>query len=161
MIWLTVPEVRRLLLALSESPERFEFRLSWSCWRRQHQAVARRCHAARRSRRQPASFKAERILAEKKMEPDLGLAEEIWQRLVPLLPPRKLKAGGTETDYRKVIGGILWVQRNGGSWRQLPEQFGLWTTAYERYHRWRKSGVWQRIAEAIRRVNTSIAKTAA
>ena len=38
LIPLTVPEVRRLLLALAEPLEQFSFRLAWSRWRRRHQA---------------------------------------------------------------------------------------------------------------------------
>jgi hypothetical protein len=150
LIWLTVPEVRRLLLALSESPEQFQFRLLWSRWRRQHQAVARRCHAARRCSRQPVTFKLSRMLVETKAEPDLCLTEEMWQKLVPLLPPQKPPTGRPATDHRKVIGGILWVQRNGGAWRHLPEHFGPWRTVYTRYRRWRKMGLWQNIQEALR-----------
>src|SRR5207249_3086425 len=43
LIPLTVPEVRRLLLALDEPPDRFGFRLLWATWRRHHQADAQRC----------------------------------------------------------------------------------------------------------------------
>ena len=53
MIALTVPEVRRLALALTEPAERRALRLRWSRWRRRHQATAARCHAARRARRHP------------------------------------------------------------------------------------------------------------
>jgi len=38
LIPLTVPEARRLLLALGEPPECFGFRLAWSSFRRRHQA---------------------------------------------------------------------------------------------------------------------------
>ncbi len=44
MIPLTVPEVRRLVLAMGEAAERRPFRLAWSRWRRVHQAVAARDH---------------------------------------------------------------------------------------------------------------------
>jgi hypothetical protein len=46
---LTVPEVRRLLLALVwTTPVRPGFVLAWSRWRRRHQARARRAHYHRR-----------------------------------------------------------------------------------------------------------------
>jgi hypothetical protein len=48
---ITVPEVRRLLLTLAEPDERFSIRLAWSVFRRRHQAIAKRCHAIRRSLR--------------------------------------------------------------------------------------------------------------
>lgn len=39
---LTVPEVRRLVLALASAAEQRAFRLTWSGWRRRHQATAAR-----------------------------------------------------------------------------------------------------------------------
>jgi hypothetical protein len=52
LIPLTVPEVRRLLVALVWStPPPVERIMSWSLWRRRHQARARRCHYKRRLER--------------------------------------------------------------------------------------------------------------
>jgi hypothetical protein len=52
LIPLTVPEVRRLLVAFAWStPPREERTLGWSIWRRRHQARARRCHYKRRVER--------------------------------------------------------------------------------------------------------------
>jgi hypothetical protein len=49
---LTVPEVRRLLIALVwATPPPLMHSLSWSIWRRRHQARARRCHYKRRLER--------------------------------------------------------------------------------------------------------------
>src|SRR3712207_1048057 len=49
LIPLTVPDVRRLLIALVwASPPPPERTLGWSIWRRRHQARARRCHDKRR-----------------------------------------------------------------------------------------------------------------
>jgi hypothetical protein len=47
---LTVSEVRKLLcrLVLSRGAPPWKEVLSWSEWRRHHQAVARRCHYKRR-----------------------------------------------------------------------------------------------------------------
>src|SRR3712207_6784187 len=48
-----------------------------------------------------------------------------------------------------VLGGILWVARTGSSWREMPEEFGKWETAYRRYELWLKQGLWQRILAAL------------
>jgi len=45
LIPLTVPEVRRLLWGVVwRAFPSVEHVLAWSTWRRQHQAVAKRCH---------------------------------------------------------------------------------------------------------------------
>ncbi len=147
LIPLTVPEVRRLLLALTEPPERFDARLHWSIFRRQHQAVAKRCHAARRAQRQPsgAGIPTIQVLS----ACTVGLTDEQWGRIAPLLPPQKPAIGRPNTDHRTVLSGILWVARTGSSWRELPDQFGPWQTVHGRYQRWRKAGIWQRILDVL------------
>ena len=46
---MTVPEVRRLLTRLVWTENKLpDFILSWSLWRRRHQALARQCHYKRR-----------------------------------------------------------------------------------------------------------------
>jgi hypothetical protein len=48
---LTVPEVRRLLVALVwTTPVQPRYVLAWSRWRRRHQACAKRAHYHRRKR---------------------------------------------------------------------------------------------------------------
>ena len=59
---LSVPEVRRLLHALSESEELQKRRLHWSRFRRQHQARARRFHRLRRARQAQGCQQTRRLL---------------------------------------------------------------------------------------------------
>ena len=148
-----MPEARRLLLALAEPPERFGFRLAWSAFRRRHQAVARRCHAARRARRQPPcrGLPAVRELG----AGNLDLGDEQWERIAPLLPPQKPRTGRPASDHRTTLAGMLWVARTGSSWRELPEHFGPWQTIHGRYQRWRRAGTWQRILAPLERPDTA------
>ena len=39
--------------------------------------------------------------------------------------------------------------RSGSPWRDLPERYGPYTTVYNRFNRWRKAGVWDRLMDAI------------
>ena len=45
---------------------------------------------------------------------------------------------------------MLWIARTGSPWRDLPPQLGNWHNVYTRFSRWGKSGVWQRVIEAVR-----------
>ena len=47
------------------------------------------------------------------------------------------------------INGILWRFRTGSSWRDVPERYGPRTTLYNRFSRWRKAGVWDRLLDAV------------
>jgi transposase len=137
-----VPEVRRLLLAVTEPPEQLSFRLEWSTFRRQHQAVAQRCHRQRRARQQPRE--QEWPVIHQLTVPELELTDERWARIAALLPPQPVR-GRRYTDHRRILSGILWVIRTGAAWREVPAEFGPWETIHSRYQRWRQAGLWPRI----------------
>ena len=144
-----MPEVRRLLVGLSQSADSFGSCLAWSHWRRHHQAVAQRCHTARRSRRhsvhageRPAGLA--KTLARELTDPE-------WAKIAPLLPAQKPPVGRPSRDHRQIVCAILWLQRKGRPWTELPHDFGPWHTAYNRYQRWRRSGLWRRILETLDR----------
>jgi transposase len=68
-----------------------------------------------------------------------------WERLQPLLPPQKPAVGRPAKDHRTILNGILWILRTGAPWRDLPAQYGKWTTVVSRFYRWRVAGIWQHI----------------
>jgi transposase len=45
--------------------------------------------------------------------------------------------------------GLTWVLRSGAPWRDLPDCYGPRTTCYNRFVRWRRAGVWERIMHAL------------
>lgn len=47
------------------------------------------------------------------------------------------------------VEAVLWIARTGSPWRDLPEEFGRWHTVYIRFSRWRRKGVWERVAQAL------------
>ncbi len=75
------------------------------------------------------------------------LSDFEWLVIQPQLPnkPRGVK----RVDDRRVLNGIFWVLRSGAPWRDLPERYGPRTTCYNRFNRWRKAGVWDRLMDAI------------
>lgn len=68
-----------------------------------------------------------------------------WEKLKPLLPPQKPQVGRPNQDHRTTINGILWIDRTGAPWRDLPERYGSWQTVAGRFYRWRRTGVWSQI----------------
>jgi hypothetical protein len=77
------------------------------------------------------------------------LADEQWAVVRPLLPPQRGGIGRPPNDHRAVLGGILWVARTGSSWREMPEEYGKWETAYRRHELWVEQGLWRRILRAL------------
>jgi transposase len=75
------------------------------------------------------------------------LSDFEWKVITPLLPNKP--RGVPRVDDRRVLNGIFWVLRTGAPWRALPTEFGPSTTCYNRFVRWRKAGVWDRILAAV------------
>jgi len=75
------------------------------------------------------------------------LSDFEWSVIAPL-PPNKPR-GVPRVDDRRVLNGIFWVLRTGAPWRALPQEFGPYTTCYNRFVRWRKAGVWDRVLAAV------------
>jgi transposase len=57
--------------------------------------------------------------------------------------------GVPRVDDRRVLNGIFWVLRTAAPWRALPAVYGPRTPCYNRFVRWRKAGVWDRLLNAI------------
>jgi transposase len=70
--------------------------------------------------------------------------------IAPLLPGAEGKKNGRpRLDDGKVLNGIFFILRTGSPWRDLPERYGPYTTAYNRFNRWAKKGIWLTIFEAL------------
>jgi transposase len=75
------------------------------------------------------------------------LSDFEWSVIKPMLPNKP--RGMLRVDDRRVLNGIFWVLRSGAPWRDLPGIYGPCTTCYNRFVRWRRAGVWDRIMEAL------------
>ena len=64
------------------------------------------------------------------------LSEERWRKIQPLLPPEIGYWGRPAAPHRKIIEGILWIFRTGAPWRDLPPEYGPWSSCYNRFNRW-------------------------
>ncbi|WP_107481163.1 IS5 family transposase [Streptomyces sp. IMTB 2501] len=76
------------------------------------------------------------------------LSDEEWARLEPHLP-KSVGRGGRWKNHRTVINGILFRQRTGIPWRDLPTRFGKWKTCHDRHRRWSADGTWERILRSV------------
>jgi transposase len=75
------------------------------------------------------------------------LTAEEWAAIRPMLPNKP--RGVPRVNDRRVLNGIFWILRSGAPWRDLPLNFGPYTTCYNRFVRWRRAGVWTKIMNAL------------
>ena len=57
--------------------------------------------------------------------------------------------GRPPKDHRLIVEAIVWLDRIGALWRDLPSQFGPWETVASRFYRWRRQGIWNRVLAAL------------
>ncbi|MDQ1195394.1 putative transposase [Rhizobium sp. SORGH_AS 787] len=62
-----------------------------------------------------------------------------------IAPCFSLSHGLTRVDDRFVLSGIIFVLHNGLRWRDAPREYGPHKTIYNRFIRWSKPGVFNRI----------------
>lgn len=70
------------------------------------------------------------------------LSNEQLQRIEHHFP---LSHGVPRVDDLRVVSGIIFVLRNGLRWRDAPREYGPHKTLYNRFVRWSKMGVFDRI----------------
>jgi transposase len=82
----------------------------------------------------------------------LLLSEAQMRRIEPHFP---LSHGVARVDDRRVISGIVFVIRNGLRWRDAPREYGPHKTIYNRFVRWNRLGVFNKIfAELARKAGS-------
>ena len=77
------------------------------------------------------------------------LSDGQWKRIEQMLPGKPGDVGRTGADNRLFVEAVLWIARTGSPWRDLPGEFGNWNSAYVRFARWSRAGVWQRVFAAL------------
>ena len=76
-----------------------------------------------------------------------AITDEHWERIEGLLPGQVGDPGVTAKDNRLFVDAVLWIGKTGSPWRDLPDRFGKWNSAWRRFDRWSAKGVWLRVFE--------------
>jgi transposase len=116
------------------------------CSARSPRGAAAACQAAGWPARYGSGMTATSDLAASYAE---ELTDAQWVKLAPLLPPQRLRMGRPPKDHRLIVEAIVWLDRTGAPWRDLPSQFGPWETVASRSCRWRRQGIWDRVLAAL------------
>ena len=80
------------------------------------------------------------------MANEFWLNDRQWSAIEALLP--RNQPGARRVDDRRVISGIVHVLKVGCRWEDCPALYGPSTTVYNRFNRWSRRGLWQRLFEA-------------
>ena len=80
------------------------------------------------------------------MSDPFWLTEAQTARLEPFFPKSH---GKPRVDDRRVLSGIIFIIRNGLRWRDAPAEYGPHKTLYNRFVRWSRKGIFERIFEEL------------
>ena len=74
------------------------------------------------------------------------LSEAQMARLEPYLPKSH---GKPRVDDRRVLSGIIFINRNGLRWRDAPKDYGPHKTLYNRWKRWSDKGAFAKMMAGL------------
>jgi transposase len=77
------------------------------------------------------------------------ITDQQWSKIAQLLPGKVGDVGRSAIDNRLLINVVLWIAGSGAPWRDFPERFGPWNSAYRRFRRWAKADLWQNIFDEL------------
>ena len=78
------------------------------------------------------------------------LTDHEWERISKYFPEKEQGTPGRPPKpHRPIINGIIWIARSGAPWRDMPERYGSWETAYTRFREMIDSGILVQIFQEL------------
>ena len=70
-----------------------------------------------------------------------ALTDSLWEQLQVTMAQHGCYQ---QEKNHEVMEAILWKLRTGAPWRDIPRELCPWKTAYNRFNRWSKTGLWEK-----------------
>ena len=79
------------------------------------------------------------------------ISDRVWEQLKAALDEAKHSRAGApaELSDRDFLEAVLYLNRVGCPWRDLPPELGYWHAVYMRFRRWEERGVWRRLWQRL------------
>ena len=77
------------------------------------------------------------------------MSDEEWAFHERFILAVRAPNGRKPANHRLVLDGIFWIARTGSPWRDLPDEFGKWSSVYRQFRRWTLAGLWEHILETL------------
>ena len=76
------------------------------------------------------------------------ITQEQFQKIERFLP---IQRGNVKNENLTFLNALLYIAKNGGTWRDLPEKYGNWNSVYKKFNRWAKNGTLERVFLILQR----------
>ncbi len=76
----------------------------------------------------------------------------LWSLFQPILSQHEAGRrvfGRPRKDNRPIFDGVMWLNRSGSRWKDLPKEHGPYQTAHRRYQEWVKAGLFDQLFTKI------------
>ena len=77
------------------------------------------------------------------------ISDEVWALLEPHLPGQRVQWGGITQETGALSMRCFGYYVPAALWRDLPSDYGKWGTVHQRFIRWRRKGVWEKLPEIL------------
>ncbi len=77
------------------------------------------------------------------------MSDEEWAFFKQFILAVRALNGRKPTNHRHLLDGIFWIARTGATWRDLPEEFGKWSSVYRQFRHWMLAELWEDIMDAL------------
>src|SRR3954453_6584060 len=78
------------------------------------------------------------------------LTDAQWRLIAPLIPDAKPGGRPRKYEMREVLNGLLYLAREGCSWRAMPHDLPHWETCHNFFRRFEADGTWDALVAALR-----------
>ncbi|MCP4902004.1 MAG: transposase [bacterium] len=82
--------------------------------------------------------------------PRHSLTDAQWDLISDLFQVEYCGTGRRPRDRRVIMNAIFWVLRTGAPWRDLPAEFGPWSTPWDFFDKWNKDGTFDKVLRRLR-----------
>lgn len=81
------------------------------------------------------------------------ISTKVWRKLEAAIAVAKHSKAGSPAKMsdRAFMEALLYLNRTGTPWRDLPAELGTWNVVYMRFKRWSERGVWHRLWQELQR----------
>ena len=73
------------------------------------------------------------------------ISDTAWRSILPFLKAsEKVYVGDPET-CKRFLSAVVWMTKEGATWRGMPKVYGYWNSIYRRFGRWCDAGVFEKL----------------
>jgi transposase len=77
------------------------------------------------------------------------MSDEEWAFFERSIMTARAPNGRKPANHSLVLDGVSWIARTGAPWRDLPEEFGKWSSVHRQFQRWAQAGLWEETMDAL------------